>query len=136
MATATLTPRALRQDDRDFIDPQSTEDLLWSARQRFKETLEATQDDRDQQAAAARFRAGEQWSPAALAARNLPGQSRPCFTIPLQSVYIRQVVNAWRQSPQAMRVRPQGGAASVPTAQGLEGRGRDTEQRSPEQGPK
>jgi hypothetical protein len=130
MATATLTPHALRQEDRDFLDPQSHEDLLWSARQRFKETLEATQDDRDQQADAARFRAGEQWSPAALAARTLPGQQRPCFTIPLQSVYIKQVVNAWRASPQAMRVRPKGGAASVQTAQVLEGMVRDIEQQS------
>jgi portal protein len=130
MATATLTPRALRQEDRDYLDPQSPEDLLWSARQRFKETLEATQDDRDQQAAAARFRAGAQWSPAARAARNTPGQARPCFTIPLQSVYIRQVVNAWRQAPQAMRVRPKAGPVSVQTAQVLEGMVRDIEQQS------
>jgi hypothetical protein len=130
MATTTLAPHALRQDDRDALDPQDDRQLLATARQRFTETLEATQEDRDQQAAAARFRAGEQWSAAARAARNLPGQQRPCFTIPLQSVYIRQVVNAWRSAPQAMRVRPKAGPASVQTAQVIEGHMRDIEQQS------
>lgn len=130
MATISMPLHALRQDDKDFLDPQDDRDLLASARQRFRETLEATQEDRDQQAAAARFRAGEQWTSAARAERNRPGQQRPCFTIPLQSVYIRQVVNAWRQSPQAMRVRPKAGPASVETAQVLEGMVRDIEQQS------
>jgi hypothetical protein len=130
MATAAHAAHALRQDTYDYLDPQDDRDLLASARQRFKEALEATQEDRDQQDAAARFRSGEQWTTAAKAARNTPGQSRPCFTIPLQSVYVRQVVNAWRQSPQAMRVRPKAGPASVETAQVIEGMVRDIEQQS------
>ena len=134
MATTTLTPRtphALREADKTFLDPQADGDLLATARSRWVNTLEATRDDKDQQAAAARFLAGEQWGAAALAARNGPGQvARPAFTIPLQSVYVRQVVNAWRSNPQAVRVRPKSGQASQETADVLAGIIRNTEQES------
>jgi hypothetical protein len=121
----------LRDEDKDFLDPQEDGDLLSTARQRWSETIEATRDDKDQQAAAARFLAGEQWSPAALAARNGPGQvARPAFVIPLQSVYCKQVVSSWRSSPQAMRIRPKSGQASQDTAQVLEGLVRNIEQES------
>jgi hypothetical protein len=80
---------------------------------------------------AARFISGEQWSAQALAARNGPGQvARPAFTIPLQSVYCKQVVNAWRSNPQAVRVRPKSGQASQETADVLAGIIRNTEQES------
>ena len=128
---ATRAPHALREDDKTYLDPQSDQDLLSTARSRWNDTLEATRDDKDQQAAAARFLAGEQWSAAALAARNGPGQvARPAFVIPLQSVYCKQVVAAWRQSPQAMRIRPKSGQASQDTAQVLEGLVRNIEQES------
>lgn len=134
MATTALrprTPHALREADKTFLDPQADGDLLATARSRWVNTLEATREDKEQQMQAARFIAGEQWSQAALAARNGPGQvPRPAFTIPLQSVYCKQVVNAWRSNPQAVRVRPKSGQASPETADVLAGIIRNTEQES------
>ena len=134
MAVATIAPRtphAWREDDRTFLDPATDAEILSVARARFTETEEALREDRSQQMAAARFLAGEQWSKQALAMRNIPGQMpKPSFVIPLQSVYVKQVVNAWRASPQSMRIRPKGGAASQETAQMLEGYVRNLEQES------
>ena len=134
METPTLRqrePHALRDTDKTFLDPQSDGALLATARERFTEVEEAWREDRMQQQEAARFLAGEQWTDQALAERQGAGQSnRPSFVIPLQHVYVKQVVNAWRSSPQAMRIRPKGGEASKETAQMLEGLVRDIEQES------
>jgi hypothetical protein len=107
--------------DREQQHPGSDEELLRVARQRFREAEAAERDERVQQAEAARFRSGDQWTAEMRRMREQPGSARPCLVIPRQEQFIKQLVNEDRKNPQAIRVNPVDSGADVPTAELLQG---------------
>jgi hypothetical protein len=116
-----MTVVSTDERERETQHPQDDEELLRVARQRFAQAESAERDERVQQADAARFRAGEQWTAEMRRLREQPGSSRPCLVIPRQEQFIRQVTNEERKNPQAIRVNPVDSGADVPTAELLQG---------------
>ena len=126
--STTLQP--LSRQERTRLRPQSDEELLAQARERFAWADEAEQEERAQHLEALKFRAGDHW-PAVLTQGQEPGQPTPLtMVIDRLSPMIQQVLNAYRRSPLAMRVRPKGGGAEKRVADILEGKLRDIEQQS------
>lgn len=128
MADTTLRP--LTADERRQLDPRTDDEVLAQALARFQQASDAESDQRLDQHAALRFRAGEHWPPHLLASRSQPGRERPCLVINRQETYIDQVVNGYRRSPLGLRVRPKAGGATKAVADILEGKCRDIEQDS------
>lgn len=126
--TSTLQP--LSRQERTSLSPGSDEDLITQARERFAMAEEAEADERAQHLDALKFRAGDHW-PAVLQQGQEPGQPAPLtMVIDRLNPMIQQVLNAYRRSPLAMRVRPKGGGADKKVADILEGKLRDIEQQS------
>ena len=126
--TTTLQPLT-RQQRRDLA-PEADRDLLTQARERFAWAEEHESREREQQLAALQFRAGAHW-PAALTSPQDGGQPAALeMVIDRLNPMIQQVLNAYRRSPLAMRVRPKSGGASKQVADILEGKLRDIEQQS------
>ena len=125
MADTTL-PALTRQERRDLA-PADDRDLLAQARERFAQAEEAERDERESQRDALLFRAGNHWPDSLLQTRE--GQpERLAMVIDRLNPYIQQILNAYRRSPLAMRVRPKSGGATKPIADLLEGHLRDVEQ--------
>ena len=126
--TSTLQP--LSRQQRTSLSPGSDEDLIAQARERFAWAQESEAEERQQHLDALKFRAGDHW-PAVLQQGQEPGQPAPLtMVIDRLNPMISQVLNAYRRSPLAMRVRPKGGGADKKVADILEGKLRDIEQQS------
>lgn len=126
--TATLKP--LTRREKLELSPDTDRELLDQARERFALAEEAEATERSQQLDALKFRAGEHW-PAALREADINGQgSRLEMVIDRLNPMISQVLNAYRRSPLAMRVRPKGAGATKKVADILENKLRDIEQQS------
>ena len=126
--TTTLQP--LTSQQRQDLDPRADADLLTQARERFAWAEEHEADERAQHLDALKFRAGDHW-PAVLQQGQDPDQPAPLtMVIDRLNPMIQQVLNAYRRSPLAMRVRPKGGGAEKKVADILEGKLRDIEQQS------
>ena len=126
--TTTLQP--LTRQQRQDLDPRADADLITQARERFAWAEEHEADERAQHLDALKFRAGDHW-PAVLQQGQEPDQPAPLtMVIDRLNPMIQQVLNAYRRSPLAMRVRPKGGGAEKKVADILEGKLRDIEQQS------
>ena len=126
--TTTLQPLTARERMR--LSPEGDRELLEQARERFAWAQEAEADERAQQLDALKFRSGDHW-PAVLQHGQDPNQPAPLtMVIDRLNPMIQQVLNAYRRSPLAMRVRPKGGGANKQVADILEGKLRDIEQQS------
>ena len=126
--TSTLQP--LTRQQRQDLDPRADRDLLTQARERFSWAEEAESEERSNHLDALQFRAGSHW-PAVLQQGQDPDQPAPLtMVIDRLNPMIQQVLNAYRRSPLAMRVRPKGGGAEKKVADILEGKLRDIEQQS------
>lgn len=126
--TSTLQP--LSRQQRTSLRPESDDELLTQARERFAWAEEAEKEERANHLDALKFRAGDHW-PAVLQQGQEPGQPAPLtMVIDRLNPMIQQVLNAYRRSPLAMRVRPKGGGADKKVADILEGKLRDIEQQS------
>lgn len=69
-----------------------------------------------------KFRAGEQWDQAQIAARNRdPLNPRPALTINQTGRFIRQITNAQQQNRPGGKIRPVGSGSDVDTAQTFDG---------------
>ena len=127
--TTTLQP--LTRQERTSLRPQSDDELLAQARERFAWAEEAEADERQQHLAALTFRAGNHWGNVLRGNEGDGVQSdRLEMVIDRLNPMIQQALNAYRKSPLAMRVRPKGGGASKQVADMIEGHLRDIEQQS------
>ncbi len=93
------------------------DDILKEARERFKLSSDAEDENRLEALDDLRFLAGEQWPDNAKEMR----KGRPCLTINRLPQYIRQVVNEQRKTRPAIDVIPGDSLASKPTADVLQG---------------
>ena len=126
--TTTLHP--LTRQQRQDLDPRADADLIAQARERFAWAEEHEADERAQHLDALKFRSGDHW-PVVLQQGQDAGQPPPMtMVIDRLNPMIQQVLNAYRRSPLAMRVRPKGGGAEKKVADILEGKLRDIEQQS------
>jgi hypothetical protein len=96
---------------------EEAEDILAEARERFKLSVEAEQDNRADSLDDLKFLMGEQWDQNALTAR----KNRPCLTINRLPTFVRQVVNEQRKTRPAIDVIPADGQASKATADVVQG---------------
>ena len=126
--TSTLQPLTAREKMR--LSPETDRELLEHARERFGWCEEHEGDERRQHLDALKFRSGDHW-PAVLQQGQDPDQPSPLtMVIDRLNPMIQQVLNAYRRSPLAMRVRPKSGGANKQVADILEGKLRDIEQQS------
>jgi len=95
------------------------EDIIKLAKKRFKESLDAWEDNRKDYDDDLRFISGEQWPSNIQRERDLEG--RPCLTINRLPQFIRQVTNDQRQNRPSIKVRPVDDMADVETAGMLQG---------------
>lgn len=80
---------------------KNKEELLKQARERFQESMDAEQTNRDKSIFDQKFENGEQWTEAELADR----AGRPCFVINKVAGTIKQVSGEMRQNTPAIKVR-------------------------------
>ena len=105
-------------------------EILADARERFRQSRDASDANRQEAAADFRFaRLGEQWEPAMRRARELEG--RPALTINRLPAFIRQVVNDARQAKPGIRVTAVDNGADPDTAAVIAGLIRSIERHSP-----
>lgn len=85
----------------------SDKDILKEARERLKDCIEDSEEEREKQQDDLNFSTLEQW-PAAIrnSRENDPNGARPCLTIDKINQYISQVVNDFRQNPISGKIRP------------------------------
>ncbi|MBX3703984.1 MAG: hypothetical protein KF822_09440 [Steroidobacteraceae bacterium] len=101
---------------------ESNEPILVGARDFFRESESHETDWREQWHDDMRFRALDQWTEAARAARNVPDEPpRPCMTIDQTDQYVRQVINDARLSPPALRASPVDDKADIRVAEDMQG---------------
>ncbi len=104
-------------------------EILADARERFRQSRDASDANRQEAAADFRFaRLGEQWEPAMRRARELEG--RPALTINRLPAFIRQVVNDARQAKPGIRVTAVDNGADPDTAAVIAGLIRSIERHS------
>ncbi len=99
---------------------KKTDDTLTTAKQRFTDSVDAENDNREAAQADIEFgRLGEQWPEQVRVQREREG--RPCLTFNKLPTFIRQVVNDSRMNRPAIRVQPVDSGADVKTAEILNG---------------
>ena len=98
-------------------------------RERYDFGIAHDREDRKSAEADTLFAAGEQWSTAARASRNMPGKERPCLTENRLAIHIAQVVNDCRENKPAIQITPMDGGSSE-TALMLQSRIRQIEYES------
>lgn len=103
-------------------------DPLHEIREKFKRAADYWDDDRKAALEDIKFRAGEQWPEAILAAREQ--DKRPALTLDKLSQYVRQIVNDGRQNRPSVKVRPVDSGADVATAEIFQGMIRHIEDHS------
>ena len=98
-----------------------TDRLCTLARSRFALAAEAEAPWRQKAVEALHFRAGEQWHPDQVKARQDPRNPRPCLTINQVPRFIRQITNAEQQNRPTIKVRPVDSLADPQTAKVYDG---------------
>lgn len=126
MADTTLAP--LTREDREAMAPATDEQILATALARFREAADAENEEREQQAHALRFRAGEHLPPTR--AGTGEAYQAPLLTVDRVRQHLNQVVNSYRKNPLSIRIRPKSGGATKQVAEVLEGHIRSIEQES------
>lgn len=109
---------------------QSDEDILATARERFKLAEDAEQEIRREALDDLRFAAGDQWDAADKQRRQLPGTSRPCLTINKLNGPLNQTANEARLNQAGIKVSPVDSMSDPDTAEVIEGMVRHIEQTS------
>jgi hypothetical protein len=101
-------------------DKQRLEDeLLATARKRFKAAQEAEKDMRTEYLTDLKFRAGDQWPDAIKSIRDQ--QKKPCLTVNRLQQFEKQVTNQMRQSRPGIEVSPGDHEGDVDTAEVIQG---------------
>lgn len=95
--------------------------LCTQARARFQLAEEAEAAWRRRAVEALRFRAGEQWHPDQVKARQDPRNPRPCLTINQIPRFLNQIKNAAQQNRPAVKVRPVDSGSDPQTANAING---------------
>lgn len=110
-------------------DDRGGSDLLKEARDRFQESVDGTQDNRDAAEEDIKFgRDGDQWDETVKKLRK--SEARPCLTINKLPSFVRQVVNDSRQNKPAISVKPVDNGADEDTAEVINGIVRSIERSS------
>jgi hypothetical protein len=113
-------------DDLDLSVPSKpNDDLLREMLRRFDEAYSADQIERDAALDDLRFYNGEQWDATLKANREKAG--KPCLTLNTLPTYANQVINAFRQNPIAIKIRPHDGESDSKLAELRNGIIRDIE---------
>src|SRR5262252_2333152 len=109
---------------------QSDEDILATARERFKLAENAEAEIRREALDDLRFCAGDQWDAGDKQRRQLPGSSRPCLTINKLNGPLNQTANEARMNQAGIKVSPVDSMSDPDTAEVIEGMIRHIEQTS------
>jgi len=113
-----------------MAEDKTKESVMVEALERFEESAEATDFNRNNAEADIRFsRLGEQWPEEIRKQREEEG--RPCLTINKMNPLIRQVVNDARQNKPSIQVHPVDNDADVATSEVINGLIRSIERGSP-----
>src|SRR6185295_2112185 len=124
-------------DSEDTEKPARTdEEILEEAKERLKQCIDDSDQQRKKQKDDLLFSTLEQWPSDVRSSReNDPNGARPCLTIDQINQYIVQVVNDMRQNRPAIKVRPVDDNADVDTAEVFQGVIRQIEDQSQAQIP-
>ena len=109
---------------------QSDEDILATARERFRLAETAEAEIRREALDDLRFCAGDQWDATDRQRRTLPGSQRPCLTINKLAGPLNQTANEARLNQAGIKVSPVDSTGDPDTAEVLEGMIRHIEQTS------
>ena len=107
---------------------QSVEDILATARERFKLAENAEEEIRRAALEDLRFCAGDQWDTDDRNRRNQPGSQRPCLTINKLAGPLNQTANEARLNQAGIKVSPVDSSGDPDTADVIEGMIRHIEQ--------
>src|SRR5215471_11231942 len=107
---------------------QSDQDILATARERFRLAETAEAEIRREALDDLRFAAGDQWDAADRQRRMLPGSQRPCLTINKLAGPLNQTANEARLNQAGIKVSPVDSTGDPDTAEVLEGMIRHIEQ--------
>ena len=100
-------------------DKSPDQEILATARERFKLAAEAESDLRKDALDDLEFRSGRQWPDAVKVEREL--DARPCLTINRIPQFVRQITNDQRQNRPAIKVHPVDDQADIETAKIFQG---------------
>lgn len=104
------------------MSKKKDEELINTAKERFKLAAEHDSDNRERQLDDLRFLALEQWPEELRRAREGdPDGARPCLVVDKVNQYINQVLNNQREARPSPKVRPVDDNADVETAEILQG---------------
>ena len=109
----------MQEDSNEDEMHGSDEEILASAKKRFRDVDEAEAEIRKNAIEDMKFRAGDQWPDDVKTQRNLDG--RPCLTINRLPQFIRQITNDQRQNRPSIKVYPVDDKADLDTSKVLQG---------------
>lgn len=100
-------------------ESESPEEILRVARHRFSVAVEAEIEHRKVSKEDMDFRTGDQWPLDIKAARN--NEQRPCLTVNRMPQFVHQITNDARQNRPAIKISPMDSAATLDTADVIQG---------------